>query len=323
MPGALTSTQIVSLALQISKTGNVQNGNPVGFTSQAGLLLNNILSSLCQDYDLELARGTYNFNFTNATAAIGNTNVSLASGPFFLPPDYLRAKRGDIMWFLNNYPYQLVPVDIEEFDSFIQQAGFQNFPTAWATDMSQPQVLITTGNTNSNTTLDTLASTTGVAAGQIVLGSGIPYNTTVVSVDSSTQVTISNSATDSTSQTLIFQQPALAYVWPPAGGSYPCMVRYFRQMPPIDTPETSTVVPWFPNTDFLLRELAGQLMMLAGDDRWQGMLSEDLPTGSRYLLKKYLTLKDDTSNRAQRVTLDRRRFGYNRNNLPPSKILGY
>lgn len=54
--------------------------------------------------------------------------------------------------------------------------------------------LNTTGDTHSNTTLDNLASTTGVAAGMIVTGPGILANTWVQSVDSSTQVTLSQAA---------------------------------------------------------------------------------------------------------------------------------
>lgn len=52
-----------------------------------------------------------------------------------------------------------------------------------------------TGNTNSNTTITGLSSTTGLATGQLITGTGIPANTTVVSVDSATQVTISQAAT--------------------------------------------------------------------------------------------------------------------------------
>ena len=57
-----------------------------------------------------------------------------------------------------------------------------------------PFTLTTTGNTHSNTTLDGLASTVGVAVGQIVTGSGIPAGTTVASVSGST-VTLSQAAT--------------------------------------------------------------------------------------------------------------------------------
>lgn len=250
---ALTASQIITLAGQISKVP--------GFTSQAGQLLNAIQAELCQEHDFDIAKGTYNFTLTPAVARVGNLNAVLASGPFTLPADYLRAKIGDVLYFpngLTSFPFRLTPIDLEEFDSLVQQAGFQNFPSYWATDMSQ--------------------------------------------------------------------SPPIAYVWPPASGAYPAMVRYYRQMPDIATPETSSAVPWFPNQQFLITELSGRLMQLAGDDRWEAFLSgneEMHPSGSRVLLRRYLQMKDDKSNRTQHVTLDKRRFGPQRSNLPASKIFGY
>ena len=44
---------------------------------------------------------------------------------------------------------------------------------------------------------------------------------------------------------------------------------------------------------------------------------------SRVLLRRYLTMKDDNTDRAKRVTLDRRRFGPSYSTLPKSKILGW
>jgi len=52
------------------------------------------------------------------------------------------------------------------------------------------------GNTNSGSAVvDTLSSTTGLVAGMPVSGSGIPSSTTISSVDSSTQITLSQNAT--------------------------------------------------------------------------------------------------------------------------------
>lgn len=53
----------------------------------------------------------------------------------------------------------------------------------------------TTGNLNSNTTLDNLASTTNVAVGWKVEGTGIPANTTVATISSSTVIILSQAAT--------------------------------------------------------------------------------------------------------------------------------
>lgn len=63
--------------------------------------------------------------------------------------------------------------------------------------------LSTTGNTNSNTTLNSLASTTGVVAGQGVVGAGIPTGTFVTVVNSSSSVTLSQAATASASSVAV------------------------------------------------------------------------------------------------------------------------
>lgn len=60
------------------------------------------------------------------------------------------------------------------------------------------------GTTVNTTTTVTMASTTGVFAGQPVTGAGIPANTTVVSVTANTSIVISNAATASATVTLTF-----------------------------------------------------------------------------------------------------------------------
>lgn len=343
---ALTAAQICEIARERAKCP--------GFTRRSGQLLNSILSGLCQEYDLDAAGGTFNFNFTTAQAPIGNLNVQLASGPMPLPADYLRCDKDGAKWFNLNFPYQLVPCDITEFDALVQQAGVMSFPTIFATDMSQAApVLTTTGDRHATTLLDNLASTAGLVPGLGVAGPGIVPGTQVVSVGSAgslltggddlltggsdlltgggsgvpNSVVLSQAATSSnTGDSYYFAVPAVAYVWPPASGSYPAMLRYRRLMPDIASPETSAQIPWFPQQEFLIQELAGRLCLSTGDDRWQAMLGdsdEATPGGSRVLLRRYLKMNDDNTNRAKRVTLDRRRFGPSYSTLPKSKILGW
>lgn len=240
----LQAQQICELARQASKGA--------GYRAQSGQLLNSILGDLCQKHDFDLAKKTLNFNLTPAAAHIGNLNAQLASGPFILPADYLRTKINDVLYFpngLGNIPMRLRPIDLGEFDGLVQQAGFQNYPVFWVTDMSQ--------------------------------------------------------------------SPPLAYVWPPASGAYPLMVRYASQMPDIATPETSTTVPWFPSQEYLRIKLTASLMEITGDTRklaWDANADD--------VLRGYLLMKDDSSNRTQRVVLDGRRFGRNWSRLPRSKAFG-
>jgi len=118
---------------------------------------------------------------------------------------------------------------------------------------------------------------------------------------------------------------SLMYVWPPSSGAFPGLMRYFRQMPVIATPETSTVVPWFENQAYLIRRLAGEIMVLANDDRAAQFLGDgdDNFIGAGKLLRNYLKLKDDPEGRAKTIELDRRRFGTNFNRLPNTKVLGW
>lgn len=116
--------------------------------------------------------------------------------------------------------------------------------------------------------------------------------------------------------------PPNLFVWPPPNGAYPLTIRYQRQMPDIATPETSAVVPWFPNQAYLKTRLAGEVMQITDDERASAFLGES-DTGAQGLLKRYLNLKDDRTNRAETVKLDRRTFGPVFNKLPNTKTIGW
>jgi hypothetical protein len=118
------------------------------------------------------------------------------------------------------------------------------------------------------------------------------------------------------------QSPPNLVVWPPASGAFSCMIRYRRQMPDIDTPETSTDIPWFPNQQYLITRLAGTLMGITDDDRYAAFMG-DGPDGSGGMLTKYLKMKDDKSGRAQTVKLDRRYFRSGFSRLPNTKSVGW
>lgn len=249
---ALTAQQIITLACQDAKTP--------GFTSQAGQFLNMILGDLCQAYDFEVARKTFYFNFNpGLVSTVPGSNSLYGSGPYPLPSDYLRAAgKKSIFWTLLGVPYFMVPLDIDEYDSAVQQAGINGYPWAYATDLS--------------------------------LGDQADAGQT---------------------------SPQL-YVYSPPNGAYPVTVRYFCQMPDIATPESSATVPWFPNQAYLRRRVAAELMGIADDDRQPVWMEQ-----AEDLLQSYLKLKDDKSNRAQTVSLDRRRFGQSYGRLKNTKSIGW
>jgi hypothetical protein len=127
----------------------------------------------------------------------------------------------------------------------------------------------------------------------------------------------------------VSQTPPQMYVYWPAGGAYPATVRYYPQKPDITTPETSTTVPWFPNTTYLVTRLAGELMRVTGDarvDQFIGGEGEEgekrYPSGANAILRRYLRMKDDPENKVRQVSLDRRYFR-GPTQLKNTKVVGW
>lgn len=113
----LTYAQIISLACQVAKCP--------GYTSQAGMLLNNILTNLCLNYDFDTAKTTFNFNLS--------TSLGGGAGPFPLPADFLRSAFRDVYYTINGVTYVLTPIDNDEYDALNQTPGFQSYPTYYST----------------------------------------------------------------------------------------------------------------------------------------------------------------------------------------------
>jgi hypothetical protein len=246
----LTAAQICARAASIARVP--------GFLSQAGDSLNYILQELCQDYDFDLAKQTYNFNF--------NTSQLNFNGQAYqnLPAGYLRSIRNQCFYYISGVPYPMIPLDQAEGDMLVEQSGVSNFPIFYWTDMSL------TGATNSPT-------------------EGVPGPLVPV---------------------MLF--------WMPPSGAYAVTLRYFAQLPDIASPSTSTAVPWFPFTDYLVTRVATELMKDADDERLSTYIQR-----SDQLLTKYLKMKDDKGDRAQVVQLDRRRFGRAYDRLKSTKQIGW
>lgn len=120
------------------------------------------------------------------------------------------------------------------------------------------------------------------------------------------------------------QQPGL-YVWPPASGSYPATIRYNSLRPDITN---TTDVPWFPNSNYLTTRVAGELMKIANDDRWQAFIGDadpdkDQPGSAASSLRAYLKMKDDPETAPKTVELDRRLFKPNIANVRNTKQIGW
>ena len=118
------------------------------------------------------------------------------------------------------------------------------------------------------------------------------------------------------------QSPPYLYVWPPSGGSYTLNIRYYRQMADIATPESSSTIPWFPQQNYLITRLAGEVMKITDDERSASFLGEG-PSGAQGILTRYLKLDEDDEGRAKTVKLDRRRFGTAFNRTKNTKLSGW
>jgi hypothetical protein len=122
------------------------------------------------------------------------------------------------------------------------------------------------------------------------------------------------------------QTPAQLFVWPPASGSYVVTHRYYKLMPDIVTPETSNTVPWFMNTQYLIRSVAGRLMGITGDTRQAEYLGNDpdrFPLGAGTLLSAYLRNVEDREGAVHTVGLDRRRWGRPFDLMKNTKTIGW
>ena len=117
---------------------------------------------------------------------------------------------------------------------------------------------------------------------------------------------------------------ATMYVWPPPSGGYPVTTRYHKQMPDYTSPENSATVPWFPNQQYLITRLAGELCKITDDLRWQQFLSDKEDSGGAGdILRKYLKLANENSSVSRRVTLARQRFHRSWNALRNTKTIGW
>lgn len=109
--------------------------------------------------------------------------------------------------------------------------------------------------------------------------------------------------------------PALA-IWPASSGAYPCFGRYQRTMPDIATPETSSVVPWFPSQQYVLHRLTAEMMITTGDTRAGSMM--ELATDD---LRKFIEMEGNRDTRAVTAKLDPRHFGTSWGRLRSTKII--
>ena len=312
----LTGNQIIAQALRIAKVPN--------YTGDAQQALNTILSDVCQNDDLALARGLFSFNFNPGLVG------AFGSGPYALPLDYLRASGSSgesqkaFFWTLNGTPYPMRPCDLSEFDMQVQVANQQSFPWLWATDMGGPLTqrltAVTTASLTAGSVTGTVGSGTGITNGLSMAGEGVQPGTTVTI--SGTTITMSQPATGTNATASVFFGIAPgAFAYPPPVAATPVTIRYQRMMPPI---QDFTKMPWLPAEGFLIEELAGRMMMESDDSRVTEFIGDHNQSGrAGRRWQQYLDQVDDNRNRPQLVELDSRRFGSSWRGLRTTKQIGW
>lgn len=107
------------------------------------------------------------------------------------------------------------------------------------------------------------------------------------------------------------------FIYPQSNGQLVITHRYMRNQPDIVTPETSSVVPWFPYQDYLVKMTAARMMGATGDDRQSAYLAE-----CENMLRPHLIMSGDEQQTVQAVRLDPRTFKSNRG-LRPVKTNPY
>ena len=105
------------------------------------------------------------------------------------------------------------------------------------------------------------------------------------------------------------------FIYPQSSGQIVLTHRYMVKQPDITTPETSTVIPWFPDQDYLITATAKRLMQITDDAR-----EPEYEKRCENMLRIHLISGDgDEQQVVKSVRLDPRRFHTNRT-LKPTKI---
>lgn len=111
--------------------------------------------------------------------------------------------------------------------------------------------------------------------------------------------------------------PVTLYLYPMPNTQIGFTLRYWSQPADIVNPAGSSVVPWFPDSDYLLTAVAGDLMRITDDNRQAQYALE-----AQAKLNAFLKMQGDRENYARTVKLGNS-FRGGAGHLPPSKITGF
>lgn len=107
------------------------------------------------------------------------------------------------------------------------------------------------------------------------------------------------------------------YLYPMPNATIAFTLRYWSQPADIASPATSSTVPWFPDSDYLLTALAADVMRLTDDTRQLQYAQE-----AQGKLQSFLKMQGDRENHARTIKMGNS-FRGGAGRLPPSKITGF
>lgn len=109
----LTAAEIITRACTIAKVP--------GYKVQAGIYLNMLLSTLCQEYDFDYIKKLQTMQFDNSFG-------------YDLNDDHLRTR--EVFYNVNGDPFYLFQIPIETYHSLFNGPGVSNYPNKYAIDVS-------------------------------------------------------------------------------------------------------------------------------------------------------------------------------------------
>ena len=101
------------------------------------------------------------------------------------------------------------------------------------------------------------------------------------------------------------------YIYPQSAQNITITHRYYLRQNPITTPETSAIIPWFSDQDYLIEATAMRMMRITDDSRynaWVQMCDK--------MLESHLLTEGDEQQVVKEVQLDPRRFRIGGSNRP-------
>ncbi len=104
------------------------------------------------------------------------------------------------------------------------------------------------------------------------------------------------------------------FIYPQSSGFISLTHRYMVKQPDIAAPESSAVIPWFPDQDYLISATAKRLMQITDDTR-----EAEYEARCDKMLRIHIIMEGDEQQVVKSVRLDPRRFHSNRS-LKPTKI---